>query len=765
MKNMKRYILIFFLLNVLVYSGNLKKEIVFFDFEEKSELWKISQFKNNGVKKVEISEEKSLSGKSSQKIYVEFPSTGCIEKPFFKDLSKYRNIFINVYVDKKAPEDLKILIFLQDAEWLWYQTQLFKIKGGKWNKITVDVRPESSFWENVGHNQPWSYKSLSNIKKIGIKIFSKTNWKGEIYIDRIGGEIYPFPNYSISSKKVEKYGKVEINFYLPKNYKNPFDPDVVCVDGIFIDPDGEKITVPGFYYQKYSRELIDGEEFLKPSGYPYWKVRFTPTKCGEYKFYIKVKDDEGEKISRKGKFLVVPSSRKGFIRVSKIDPRYFEFSEGHNFFYPIGLNIRSPTDVRYAIIRGRRLPPDEGTFYYEKMFKKMHENGENFTEIWMASWFTALEWIENRPGYKGVGYYNLRNAWKLDKIVELAEKYGIYLQIVIINHGQLSTFCDAEWRYNPYNKRNKGFLNSPEEFFTNKLAKEYTKKKLRYIVGRWSYSPNIFSWVLINEINLIGSRRKFYKKPTVGMWYEEIGNYLKKIDPYKHLLSCHYTILIDNELLRSPVIDYTITNAYYTPKKRTLIEVEKTIYDFNSRFGKPTFISEYGGTPWASNKENLKRDIVVGLWGCFHLPFAGTPLFWWHRFVNEFNLHHYYKVLSEFSSNIDRIRMELNKEKVELKGKGSTQLQYMAIGNKYFTSCWICDNRVLGNLKGKRKFTLFSGIKVVLKDKIPGNYILSFWDMEKGLIDEKVEKFDGKYIEFSLPPFRKWIAFKMRLKE
>ena len=83
-----------FLINSILCE-NFKKEIILFDFEELSELWEISKIEGNGVKKIEITEEKFLSGKKSQKIEVEFPSTCSIEKPFFKDLSKYQNIFLN----------------------------------------------------------------------------------------------------------------------------------------------------------------------------------------------------------------------------------------------------------------------------------------------------------------------------------------------------------------------------------------------------------------------------------------------------------------------------------------------------------------------------------------------------------------------------------------------------------------------------------------------------------------------------------------------
>ncbi|MGB9677284.1 MAG: hypothetical protein ACPLZ9_01580, partial [Candidatus Ratteibacteria bacterium] len=385
-------------------------------------------------------------------------------------------------------------------------------------------------------------------------------------------------------------------------------------------------------------------------------------------------------------------TKNKFIRVSNIDNRFFSYKTGE-FFYPLGFNIRSPTDERYAKLMRKNINPDNGTFYYENIFKKMRENGINFTEVWMCPWFSALEWKENRPGYRGVAYYNLRNAWKMDKVIEFAEINNIYVQLVIINHGQLSTWCDQEWQDNPYNIKNGGFLKSPDEFFTDERAKKLTKNKLRYIVARWGYSPNIFSWEILNEINLVGASHNFYFRDEITNWYKEMKDYLKEIDPFCHMVTAHYTILVNNKIL-SDIIDYTITNGYYDFTRSNLPTFFRSIYNFNSIFNKPTFISEYGGTPNGSSFENLKRDIIMGLWFSFHLPFAGTPLFWWHRFIDEFNLYYIYKIFSEYIKGVDRLKIPLDLETVNIEGTGKNQIFTIAVGNRFFSSVFLYDYSV-----------------------------------------------------------------------
>lgn len=83
--------------------------------------------------------------------------------------------------------------------------------------------------------------------------------------------------------------------------------------------------------------------------------------------------------------------------------------------------------------------------------------------------------------------------------MERAERHGIYFQLVLQHHGQYTT-TNSNWDENPWNAENGGFLNTPEEFLTSERAKELTRRKYRYIMARWSYSPQIMAWELFNEV-------------------------------------------------------------------------------------------------------------------------------------------------------------------------------------------------------------------------------------------------------------------------
>jgi len=212
----------------------LRDRPVFFPFERPEEIWNLPKTPDNAVTGAALSEEKAAEGKSSLALKVVFPGEGIVEKEFFKDFSKYRNLCLDVFAPAGVPADLKIQVFIQDGEWLWYQTPLFTLREGRWNRLTLDIRPASPLWENIGHTQPWTTRTVSAVRKIGIKLFSKSPYTGTLYLDNVSGELVEFPEYDVSSREIPRFGLFEIAFNLPDRYLNPFDPAEIAVDGFFL---------------------------------------------------------------------------------------------------------------------------------------------------------------------------------------------------------------------------------------------------------------------------------------------------------------------------------------------------------------------------------------------------------------------------------------------------------------------------------------------------------------------------------------------------
>jgi hypothetical protein len=188
-----------------------------------------------------------------------------------------------------------------------------------------------------------------------------------------------------SAKKVGRYEKLELLIRVDTRYDNPFDPDEVNLTVLLKTPSGEQIILPAFYCQDYERRKFDQgrnrANWYYPLGEGTWKARFAPMQTGNYLATARLKDRSGTIHSRSVRFNCTPSSRKGFLRIGRKDPRFLEFTEGAPFF-AIGQNLAFIGEGQYVNLTKA-----------EQIFGKLSRNGANFLRIWTCckDWAMAIE--------------------------------------------------------------------------------------------------------------------------------------------------------------------------------------------------------------------------------------------------------------------------------------------------------------------------------------------------------------------------------------
>ncbi|MHC4180557.1 MAG: DUF5060 domain-containing protein [Planctomycetota bacterium] len=191
----------------------------------------------------------------------------------------------------------------------------------------------------------------------------------------------------VSRQRVGKYEKVEFLIRVETQYGNPFDPEEVDLSVVLNAPDGKRLSLPAFYCQQYERRPVDREgrrgqaSWMYPVGKPAWKARFAPMQVGGYRAAAILKDRGGTRRSRGVEFLCTQSGRKGFVRVSKKDPRFFELSEGQPLF-AIGQNLAFIGEGQYVNLSKA-----------EEIFEALARNGANYLRIWTCckDWAMAVE--------------------------------------------------------------------------------------------------------------------------------------------------------------------------------------------------------------------------------------------------------------------------------------------------------------------------------------------------------------------------------------
>ncbi|MEM1557575.1 MAG: DUF5060 domain-containing protein [Thermoproteota archaeon] len=516
-------------------------------------------------------------------------------------------------------------------------------------------------------------------------------------------------SFSQSAREITLYSKFEITLQVEANFTNPFDPSEIDIFAIFQSESGLKYYVPAFYYQEYNRTRRGNRELLRVFGKPVWKIRFTPCETGKYTFKVSSRNP-GNINNVTGEFNVIPSTNGGFVRVCEEDRRFFKLDNGQPIFFT-GINLGWYTG-------------ENGTYDYERWFKKMNENGINLARIWMASWSFAIEWEK-------LGYYDLKKAWMLDWILNEAEKNNIYIILCLINHGQFSAKVNPEWPYNPYNSKRGGPLDHPSQFFTNEEAERLFLNRLRYIVARWGYSTHILAWELWNEVDLTDD----YNPILVREWHDKIGKWLKQNDPYKHLVSTSFANPnADPIMWNLQVIDFSQIHIY-TSIDFTIM-FPKYIREWYNRYNKPVIIGEFsidaGGPPYMADPSGL--NIHDGIWSTALAGSAATGMsWWWDNYIEPRNLFSVFKPLSEFTK-ICGFPLIFPRD-WNVKAESEIRIKTMALGNQNMVVGWIKDsNNTWLNVKNGYQAPIVKNLQLTVYELAPGKYQVVWFNTYSGII-------------------------------
>jgi hypothetical protein len=188
-----------------------------------------------------------------------------------------------------------------------------------------------------------------------------------------------------SKTKVERYERIDFALPIDRRYQNPFDADEVAVVIRVKTPGGQRLVVPAFFCQEYERRRIakDGKpgDWIYPRGQAGWKARFAPAEVGTYEVGFEVKDRGAPLQSGSVRFSCVQSERKGFLQVSRRNPRFLEFSGGQPFF-ALGQNLAFIGPGQYVTLAKA-----------EEIFGRFAANGGNFLRIWTGceDWAIGIE--------------------------------------------------------------------------------------------------------------------------------------------------------------------------------------------------------------------------------------------------------------------------------------------------------------------------------------------------------------------------------------
>ena len=240
----------------------------------------------------------------------------------------------------------------------------------------------------------------------------------------------------------------------------------------------------------------------------------------------------------------------------------------------------------------------------------------NWARVWMTFWDgKALEWSPDRAKNPKAGYLLMDAARRLDQVFDEAARNGIYVQLTLQHHGQYTEKTDPNWRDNPFNAANGGFLKRPDDFFTDPEARRLTRAKYRYLVARWGYSTHLMGWELFNEVQNIGEANGHFQ--DVVNWHKEMASFLRANDVNRHLITT--SVSLPGEPLAGIGLDYLQPHDYPSDIVGTFASVRTAGVNL------PIFHGEWGPGGGVPVSESELHD---GLWASLMAPTAGAGQFW-----------------------------------------------------------------------------------------------------------------------------------------
>ncbi|MBZ0288527.1 MAG: hypothetical protein K8I30_13000, partial [Anaerolineae bacterium] len=257
-------------------------------------------------------------------------------------------------------------------------------------------------------------------------------------------------------------------------------------------------------------------------------------------------------------------------------------------------------------------------------------------------------------------------AARLDAVLDAAAEYGVKLQLVLLWHQALAIYkgtpvnpptnfprpdMNPDWDNNPYNILYGGPIGGPAVFFFHDQAKDLFRRRLRYIVSRWGYSPDIFAWEVIDEIDSTAE----YDSQASARWLNDTASYLKELDQQGHLVtvgSAGYDALVAS----TPPLDSTTTQLYQrrpieTVGDQTSLTVDAIRRNLDTN-PIPNLMTAYSLNRWYEPTEDDPQGVHFQdtLWASVLAGAGGAAASdWWDTYVIPQGLQKYYAPLAASS--------------------------------------------------------------------------------------------------------------------
>jgi endo-1,4-beta-mannosidase len=191
-----------------------------------------------------------------------------------------------------------------------------------------------------------------------------------------------------------------------------------------------------------------------------------------------------------GQYSSAVSQKPEFVKISTRYPAYFETTNNQTWV---------PVMINYVVPASK----DESAAFItiENYFRNFSTNGGNAMRIWISSPFLEIE-------DEKAGHYSSNKFARIDKVLQLAEKYQIRIKFTL-QHIRTITTGQAKqpWANSTVLSADSGgpFTDIKEYINTPKGKKSYLDR-VRALAEKYKNNTQIFGWELWNEMDAVDSK-------------------------------------------------------------------------------------------------------------------------------------------------------------------------------------------------------------------------------------------------------------------
>ena len=558
--------------------------------------------------------------------------------------------------------------------------------------------------------------------------------------------------------RAERFERLTIPIDLAASYDNAFDPRQINVQAVIETPSGKTQTVPAFFWQDFTPVAIgETEEILLPKRGTPWRLYYRPQEVGVHKLHVLAQDKTGVRRTPDHKLEVVDSKRKGFLRVSKSDPRFFEFDNGESYF---GIGPSGWFRDENYIFGGN--PRHVSTRRLDEYYRRKAAAGSNY-DYCLAEFFGRL--------YTQGGYIDQHVAWKCEHRLRTLEELGIYW-VTCYDDLCRSTIYGLDTL--PYSKAQGGPCGSIEELYVNQRALEMQRDHLRYFVARMSDSPALLLWAIGDE-GQAGSR---FSPLMVRAWIKALQDYVRTIDIYQHP-----HVVCEGPRSVAEGGDAIIIPDWYFKREVDAVALSLELMEKYGQFKCPLVNPEGGMVEWTKPDdaygpkhalyylmgERWKFPEAISfhnhLWISLFLKNAVGGTEWLGAFIDRKNeLHHATAIRNYLAGeSLTKPHWEVQNPVVS-----HEDLRGFCLTSEGKTLAWV-QNRFYSwfeaGHRGKAPPRI-SGARIAVPVKKDGAYRVELWDTRSGkAVATSTVRSSANVLNYALPPIEKDVALKAILQD